>query len=291
VKFDIFLCHGYDPESKGRVENVVKYAKYGFAKHRIFRDIESFNADCIAWLKRTGNAEIHGTIQQIPAEVFTLEKAYLLPVSEYSFTTVTNESISYQVRKDNIVLYKGNRYRVPKGTYSKGKLVYMILNDEDFISIVDVITGEIYANHQLCLEKGKLISKKSKVRDKSKTLLELEESIQELFGQNDLVMPFLEHIHQEKTRYYRDQLVVIKKLFEKWNTEIIIKGLNYCNQKELYSAGELKSSIIYLDEIQTEKSKNSKSSPKLPVEYRGNHPETRDLSLYEDAMERGGVNG
>ena len=291
VKFDIFLCHGYDPESKGRVENVVKYAKYGFAKHRIFRDIESFNADCIAWLKRTGNGEIHGTIKQIPEEVFILEKEYLLPVSEYSFTAATNESISYQVRKDNIILYKGNRYRVPKGTYSKGKIVYMILDNEDIISIADVITGEVYAKHPLCHEKGKLIGKKRNARDKSKTLLELEGSLQELFGQSDLVMPFLEHIHQEKSRYYRDQLGVIKKLFEEWNVEMIIKGLNYCSQKELYSAGELKSSIVYLDEIQTEKPKNKKMVTKLPVSYRGNHPEIRDLSLYEDAMERGVTNG
>ena len=57
VKFEVFLCHGADPESKGKIENVVKYAKHGFAKHRIFSDIDSFNADCIAWLERTGNAE------------------------------------------------------------------------------------------------------------------------------------------------------------------------------------------------------------------------------------------
>ena len=121
VKFDIFLCHGADPESKGLIENVVKYAKHGFAEHRIFRGIDSFNAECIAWLKRTGNKKVHGTTKKIPAEVFALEKEYLIPVSEYNFAVAVNDSIEYQVRKDNIVLYKGNRYRVPKGTYSPGK--------------------------------------------------------------------------------------------------------------------------------------------------------------------------
>ena len=136
VKFDIFLCHGADPESKGLIENVVKYAKHGFAEHRIFRDIDSFNEDCIAWLNRTGNKKKHGTTKKIPAEVFTLEKESLMPVSEYNFAVATNDSIDYQVRKDNIVLYKGNRYRVPKGTYSKGKRVFMIVED-DIISITD----------------------------------------------------------------------------------------------------------------------------------------------------------
>lgn len=291
VKFDVYLCHGYDPESKGRVESVVKFAKAGFAKHRVFSDIQSFNADCIAWLKRTGNAEIHGTTKQIPAEVFTLEKEYLLPVSEYSFTAATKESITYLVRKDNIVLYKGNRYRVPKGTYSKDKRVYMHLDKDEIISVTDALTGEIYATHPLCHEKGQLIGKKRSTRDKSKTIVELEQSLHDLFGQNDLVMPFLEHIHQEKPRYYRDQLGVIKRLFEEWNAEMIISGMDYCSRKELYSAGELKSSIIYLNELQAEKGKCTKSASELPATYRGNRPEIRDLSIYEDAMERGVLHG
>ena len=144
VKFDVFLCHGSDPESKGRVENVVKYAKRGFAEHRVFDNIDDFNEDCLAWLKRTANRDVHGTTHKRPDEVFALEKEYLIPVSEYSFETADNESISYPIRKDNIVLYKGNRYRVPKGTYSKDKRVYMVVDDDyGTIAITDMITGEV----------------------------------------------------------------------------------------------------------------------------------------------------
>ena len=32
VKFDVFLCHGADPESKGKVENVVKYVTEAIQK-------------------------------------------------------------------------------------------------------------------------------------------------------------------------------------------------------------------------------------------------------------------
>lgn len=289
VKFDVFLCHGADPESKGKVENVVKYAKHGFAEHRIFTDIESFNADCIAWLKRTGNAKEHGTIKKVPAEVFAVEKEYLIPVATYSFAATDKESISYQVRKDNIVLYKGNRYRVPKGTYAPGKKVFMVV-DDDIISVTDCLTGEIYAVHPLCHEKGRLIGQKREERDKSKSLLELETLIQELFENDKLVMPFLNHIHQQKPRYYRDQLGVIRKLFEEWNKEAVMDGLRYCSERELYSAGDLKSSIIYLSQIRESKETN-KIKPTLPSKYRGNNPQKRDLSVYEQAMERGVVNG
>ena len=289
AKFDIFLCHGADPESKGLIENVVKYAKHGFAEHRIFRGIDSFNADCIAWLKRTGNKKVHGTTKKIPAEVFALEKEYLIPVSEYNFAVAVNDSIEYQVRKDNIVLYKGNRYRVPKGTYSPGKKVFMVV-EEASISVTDILTGEIYATHPLCHDKGKLIGQKRNDRDTNKSLLEQERMIQQLFQEDRLVTPFLEHIHQEKPRYYRDQLGAIRQLFEDWNTELLIHGLHYCSEKELYSAGDLKSSIIYLAQLKIEPKKKEKFTA-LPSKYRGTAPAIRDLSVYEHAMERSVVSG
>lgn len=138
--------------------------------------------------------------------------------------------------------------------------------------------------------KGKLIGQKREERDKSRSLLELEQMVQELFGDDELVLPFLNHIHREKPRYYRDQLGVIRKLFEEWNAETVIKCLHYCSEKELYSAGDLKSSIIYLDRLKAE-TKTRESRATLPQKYRGNNPEIRDLSVYEQAMERGVVNG
>ena len=83
---------------------------------------------------------------------------------------------------------------------------------------------------------------------------------------------------------------MIRKLFEEWNKEDVIKGLHYCNENELYSASELKSSIIYLEKIQKTK-EIKKNKPTLPSKYRGNNPPKRDLSVYEQAMERSVVNG
>lgn len=132
IKFSVYLCRGADPESKGPVENVVRFAKHGFAEHRTLIDIDSFNEDCIAWLRRTANHDKHGTTHKRPDEVFALEREYLISVPAYSFASANNDSISYPVRKDNIVLYKGNRYRVPIGTYHQGLRVYIVSVKEDF---------------------------------------------------------------------------------------------------------------------------------------------------------------
>ena len=291
--FGIFLCRGSDPESKGRIEAVIKYAKHGFAEHRILDDIDDFNRDCIAWLERTGNAEEHGTTKKIPAEVFAVEKEYLTPVSEYSFAKPADDSITYQVRKDNVVLYKSNRYRVPKGTYRPGKRVFMVM-EGGMVSIVDSETGVLYAKHPLSTGKGELIGESSRAgRDKSKTILELEDTVRSLLGDCDgMTDPYLSRIHREKRRYYRDQLGVIRSLFDEWNTGLIQKALVYCVEQELYSAGELSSAVAYMSLLEEEKlNKGGGRCVRLPEKYRGGSPQIRDLCIYEEAMERRAVNG
>lgn len=292
--FDVFLCHGADPESKGRIEAVIKYAKHGYAEHRFLDDIEDFNRGCIAWLERTGNAEEHGTTKKIPAEVFAIEKEYLIPVSEYSFAKPSDDSITYQVRKDNVVLYKSNRYRVPKGTYKKGKRVYMVVEGE-MVSIIDAQTGVLYAKHPLCRGKGELVGDKTRsCRDKSRTILELEAEVISLLGECDgKTEPYLTKLHVKKQRYYRDQLGVIRNLFDEWDPSLIRKALSYCTEQELYSAGELSSATAYLSLLEIEKQDKSGAANKvvhLPEKYRGGSPPVRDLSAYEEAMGRRTVN-
>lgn len=63
-KFKIYMCRKSDPETKGRVENIVKYVKNNFAHNRTFYNLERWNEDCMAWLKRRANAKIHGTTKK-----------------------------------------------------------------------------------------------------------------------------------------------------------------------------------------------------------------------------------
>jgi transposase len=47
-KFRSFICHTADPETKGRIEAVVKYVKHNFAKHRIYTTVEELNHQSLA---------------------------------------------------------------------------------------------------------------------------------------------------------------------------------------------------------------------------------------------------
>ncbi|MFR3730735.1 hypothetical protein [Lacrimispora sp.] len=59
---------------------------------------------------------------------------------------------------------------------------------------------------------NKLIGQKREERDKRKSLLEQEQLLQQLFQDDELVAPFLEHIHQKKPRYsaWSDQKAVCR---------------------------------------------------------------------------------
>lgn len=291
MKFKVYLCRGADPESKGRIEAVVKYAKYGFAKHRIYHDLDTLNKQCLDWLERTGNAKVHETTKKIPAEVFALEKEYLKPVPSFEPCIRSNQSISYPVRKDNVVLYKSNRYRVPSGTYTPGTRVCMAI-DKKLVHITDIETGEIYVTHPLSFEKGILVGNLRKDRDISHSQRELFESTLSLLGNTETGKVFLERIHKEKSRYFRDQMGVLKNICTEYpDKELLEKTLAYCMQRNLYSAGDFKSTLLYLNQLST----TPKHVPQwdamaaLPNKYKGMIPAIRNLNDYEKAMKGSGA--
>ncbi|GAA6424519.1 hypothetical protein K090096B2_39210 [Bacteroides fragilis] len=77
--FHPVFCHKADPESKGKVENVVKYVKTNFLTARIFQNVDRLNEEARLWLERTGNGKEHGTTHRIPLEEFAQEREYLVP--------------------------------------------------------------------------------------------------------------------------------------------------------------------------------------------------------------------
>lgn len=157
MKFDVYLCRGNDPESKGKIEAVVKYFKRNFARHRKLMEIDLWNEMFLDWLDRTGNATIHGTTKRVPEEVFQHEKAFLKPVPDTRrmFTSI----VSRQVHKDNTIFHKGSRYSLPVGSYTLGREVTLEEKDGR-LEIYDAIDPVLLAEHPLAAERGTLVRNK-----------------------------------------------------------------------------------------------------------------------------------
>lgn len=280
-KFKIYLCRKADPESKGKIENVVKYVKKNFAVHRVFSTIDDWNERAWKWLERTGNYKVHQTIKKRPVEVFLLEKQHLRKISSplsYSESNPT-EIITRNVNKDNTIRFKSNRYSVPLGTYTKCPQVNLQIDGQQLI-LVDPSTGEILAKHTISLEKGKLIKNPNHARDRSRTIDRLKQHVLTLFPSEEATRQYIEEICRTYGRYRRDQLLILQKVAEE-NSEWIPTALEKCIREKLYSANAFRDVVDYL--------KQRQSTPVLdiPVETTTTVSipvGTRDLRTYVQRM-------
>jgi transposase len=226
--FRVYLCRKNDPETKGKIEAVIKYAKNNYARHRIFDNITDFNQGCIEWLARTGNANIHGTTKMVPAEVFKEEQKHLKPIP--NIINQPEEIVTRQVRKDNTIWFNGNRYTLPLGSYYPEREV-VIKEDQGLLSIFDLNTGEQLAIHRIALEKGKLISNNNHKRDHSAKIAEFFENTLANLGGSETAVAFLKGIRKEKPRYIRDQYDLINRTIANHDAETIFqadRGLRCC---------------------------------------------------------------
>ena len=138
--FSLYFCRKADPQSKGKVENVIRYIKYNFLRGRKYINTPLLNQQSGQWLSRTGNAKLHAATRKIPQEEWEQERAFLKPL-EGIYHTV-REHQWYSVRKDNTVVYKGNFYCLPRGTYAGPQTKVIVRFIEDYLVISDADQNE-----------------------------------------------------------------------------------------------------------------------------------------------------
>lgn len=61
------LCYPYRVQTKGKIENTIKYIRYNFWAGRPFESLHDINVHCHEWLQKV-NSKIHGTTHEIPYE-------------------------------------------------------------------------------------------------------------------------------------------------------------------------------------------------------------------------------
>ncbi len=230
--FKVRLCRKHDPESKGKIEAVVKYVKNNFAKNRNYSGIKEWNENCLNWLERTGNKNIHGTTKKVPAEMFKYEQKHLKQVPQLNIST---DIIARSLRKDNTLMYKSNRYTVPLGTYAKDKKVF-IEDEEGTLFIYDLVTNELIAKHAISYARGALIQNRHHLRDTAKKIDQLLlETLMEC-GETENARIWLLELRQVRSRYIRDQLRLVQKLAVKYPPEILDTAITFCLQHKFFSA-------------------------------------------------------
>lgn len=249
--FKLHFCRKSDPQSKGKVENVIKYIKQNFLYNRPFSDIETLNQEALAWLARTANEMPHGTTRKSPCAEWEVEKAYLKRY--HHIEPAGQQRMTYAVRKDNSISYKGNFYSLPLGTYS-GKGSKVELSVEDGTLLVYEPGGKLLCTHPKSSGKGEKIINNDHKREKGPGIDALILQVCQGLENPHKGQAFLQAVRLDKPRYIRDQALITKQAIEQYPLNIVTQALDYCLEHKLTSASDLRSVCEQLHTTQNEQS-------------------------------------
>lgn len=282
--FTTWFCRKADPESKGKVENVVKYVKQNFLYNRSFKDLETLNDEVFAWLFRTANALVHGTTRKEPRLEYAIESEFLREWKPYR--TEQPECPLYSVRKDNTISWKSNLYSLPLGTY-KGKGTQVFLKATlDQIILLNQKKEEL-CRHPICTLKGQKILQTDHLRDKRRMIGEMMEEFCELMENKPLALDWISQLKDAKPRYIRDQIQLLKTTMATVNTVIASKTLEYCSTNKIVSAVDFRTiAEAFLRESAPAEQQEVKIIPMNPLNGEMLHkaqtdPQKSDMDTYE----------
>ena len=235
--FKTYICRKSDPQTKGKIENVIKYIKYNFLRGRIYSGVQYLNGQALEWLERTANAKVHASTRKVPRLEWAIERSHLRrSASEYDCLP---EFVRYNVRQDNTILYKSNFYQLPARTYKgpgTNALVRVTGND---IFIHDINQERLVA-HKVFRGNGKLVTSNNMKRDYSSKIDELIQELSSQFPDPALARNFFQCIRQNNPRYIRDQLQLIKKLIGTHGIPNVNKAMELCGENAIYKATDMR---------------------------------------------------
>lgn len=236
--FQCVFCRKADPESKGKVENAVKYVKYNFLRGRTFVSIEQLNEEALRWLSRTANGLPHHGTRLVPDEVFEKEKAYLTPY--HGSPEIPQKSMStYKIGKSNVIHYHGCDYSLPSGSYKNQCSFAWVNVNGNSLEIYDGETGKQIAVHAISSVKGQYVLDPSHRARHLVSAMKQEKAILEYCNYDALASMWLENLHVDKPRYYRDNLRILSSEMRHFEQSTLHYAFEKSLDCSMYNAKDL----------------------------------------------------
>lgn len=233
----MYVCRKADPESKGKIENVIKFVKYNFLASRDFEDVQEANMSLSRWLKRRANGKLSQATKRIPAEMFEEERSHLLPIRNSIFRKDSLQGREErQVDDKSLISVSGSQYSVP--TKYKNKVVE-IYKTERNLFIFDIHTGEQIHCHVISPIPGKKIIVREHFRQKDKSARELKQEVLSQFSFPSWKR-FAEYNFKAFSRYVRDQCLLAQKHFdEQTDLTLLEHAVEFCLANKTFSMKDL----------------------------------------------------
>ena len=285
----MYVCRKADPETKGRVENLVGYNKDNFLSTRDFTTVDEANKGVVKWLKRRANGKISQATKKIPAEEIENERIELKPIRSSIFRK--DLSIGREARtasEKSLISVQACQYLLPPKYRNKDVEVYIT---EKKLFVFDVFSGIQIVEYDLSLIPGEIIKNRNFLRDTEKKSSELKKNVLEMFDLKNWQI-FVEENYKRFPRYVRDQCGEAKKYFEnkKIYEAILDKALEYCIKNKTQSFSNLNDTYKYYEKMYEESKDfidvNSPEIKKITTKYEPVRVKRRNFAVYKSILKR-----
>lgn len=242
----LYVCRGGDPETKGKVENLVKFVKGSFLESRDFEVVEEANIGVFSWLQRRANGKISQATKQIPAVMVEEERAYLRLLRNSIFRK--DSLLGREERTANekaLISVKACNYQLP--IKYKNETVEIYTTEEELF-VFDLFTGQEVVAYRLSLIPGQVVSTKACRREGEKSIEELKAEVVGLF-ELESWKGFVEKNFKRFPRYVRDQCLEARRFFaeKEIETEVLERALDYCLENDTLSLANLKDTYVHFE--------------------------------------------
>jgi transposase len=288
MNLKMYVCRKADPESKGKIENVIKYVKYNFLQVRDFNNLGDAEESLSRWLLRRGNGKISQATKRIPVNEIEEERKHLKPLknSIYRKDSLLGRELRL-VSDKGYIMVDTNEYSVPIEYRNCEVEIY---KTDEQLYVYDGIKGKQIACHKVPSLTGQKVVNRDHFRNKTVPIEELRDEIVNMHDFENW-KEFIEINTKTYNRFSRDQYIIARNKFSKIeDTAIFEMAVEYCLSNKTYSMTELSDTYNYMlseHEEEQETIRNAfmgllnSTKPKAP------HVAKRDLTEYETVISGG----
>jgi hypothetical protein len=278
----LYVCRAADPETKGKIENVVKFVKTNFLGSRDFEKVEEAKAGVLKWLPRRANGKISQATKQIPAVLIEEERAQLRPLRNSIFRKDSLLGREERTATDKaLISVQACNYQLP--LFYKNKTVEIYTTPEE-VFVFDITTGKEIIAYRLSPIPGQVISTRSCRKEGETPVEKLKATVAGLF-ELAAWRRFVERNYKTFPRYARDQCWEAKKSFTEKEIDlgILERALGYCLENDTPSFANLRDTYVHFER----ESRRPEPVSIVEAEGLGQYPPVkvsqRSVSDYEDA--------
>jgi len=287
MEIRMYVCRKSDPETKGKIENLIKYSKNNFLSIRDFTALDEANESVVTWLKRRANGKISQATKQIPALLIKHERKHLRPVRNSIFRKDSLRGREERnVNEKACISLNACGYQLPSKYRNKSVEIYVT---KQKLFVFDIYTGEEIVEHELSPIPGKIVGNREHRREMEKTAQELKALVSDMF-EGESWKKFTERNFKTFSRYVRDQCLEAKRYFlaKDVDIDILEQALEYCLENDTLSFANLNDTYTYFKRESYGSKDTSQEIETLAREYQGPHEpldvSKRNISVYRELI-------